>query len=213
MGTIFADIEEAEQTIKALLTPENAPILPAFPAITLDALLPGDGLIFYGLPSGNQLTERLCVNKYKCQFHPPFHAALYEVDGLFHDVGQFTTNRLLDGEFRSGRRIDVIRYQMTDDQRKEVLQATILDTTVPKFGLNLTSYGIIDLVHFGFSFVGKGKSPVCSADYVQCLNKGDVVCSTGDPMNVAPCDIQEYAASYPSICQQFTLWVGPDYHR
>lgn len=213
MGTIPADFEEAEQTVKDLLTPENAPILPAFPAITLDALLPGDMLLFYGLPEGNVVTERLCVNKFHCPFHPPFHAALYEIDGLFHDVGQFTTNRLLGQEFRSGRRIDVIRYQMTDDQRKMVLQATILDTTVPKFGFNFTSYGLIDLAHFGFSFVGKGKEPVCSADAVQCENKGGVVCSTGDPMNVAPFDLQLYAAANPATCSQFTLWQGPDYHR
>ena len=208
---IIQDIEDAEKTVKAMLTPEHAPLLPPFTPIILDALLPADVLLFYGIP-GTEVTERLGVNLYGYPNHPAFHAALMETAGLFHNVGLFTTNKLLSDEFRSGRRIDVIRYPMTDAQRQTILQATILDTTVPKVGLNLTSYGVADFLHFGFQFIGKGKTPVCSADVVQLLAKGGITCSPHAALDTAPWDLQEYAAANHSTVKQFTLWSGPEYH-
>lgn len=204
-------LSEARDTIKALCTPEHAPILPAFPEIGMDGVFPGDILLFYGFP-GTEPTQRLGVNKYGCAFHPPFHAALMMVDGIFHNVGQFTTDKMLSDEFKSSRRIDVIRYQMTPSQRTAVYQATELDTTIPRVGLNITSYGVMDFLHFGFSFIGKGKTPVCSADVVNLLAKGGVNCSPHPALETAPWDLQEYASTNPLTCQQFTLWSGPDYH-
>jgi hypothetical protein len=204
-------LSEAITTIKAMTTPEHAPPLPPFPAISGLDLLPGDALLFYGYP-GTQITQRLGFNKYGYPFHPAFHAALTETVGLFHNVGQFTTNKLLVDEYKSSRRIDVVRYQMTDAQRATILQATILDTTVPRVGLNLTSYGVMDFLHFGFAFIGKGKTPVCSADVVNLLLKGGVTSSPRDALDTAPWDLQEYAAANPALCQQYTLWSGPDYH-
>lgn len=203
---------ESAATIKALLTPEHAPVLPAFPSITLDELLPGDILLFYGFP-GTVPTQRLGVNKYGYPYHPAFHAALMMSCGIFHNVGQFTTDKLLADELHSNRRVDVIRYQMKPDQRNAILQATELDTTVPKTGLNITSYGVMDFLHFGFSFIGKGKRPVCSADVVNLLAKVGIQCSPHIPMETAPWDLQEYAQANknPPGCEQRTLWVGPDF--
>ena len=204
-------IMESAQTIKALCTAEHAPILPPFPAISLSDLLPGDALLFYGFP-GTVPTQRLGVNKYGYPYHPAFHAALMETAGVFHNVGQFTTNKILADEQGSGRRIDIIRYKITDAQRVTILQTTIVDTTVPTTGLNITTYGIADFLHFGFSFIGKGKAPVCSADVVQILTKSGIQCSPHDALDTAPWDLQEFAAAHPELCEQRTLWIGPDYH-
>jgi hypothetical protein len=206
MGT-FQDIT---QTIKAITTAEHAPSLPLFPPISVSELLPGDTLLFYGYP-GVAVTQRLGVNKYGYKFHPAYHAALMMRDGIFHDVGQFTTDHLIADEFKSTRRIDVIRYQMTQEQRTIIFQESELDTTIPHTGINITSYGIADFLHFGFSSIGRGKTPVCSANVVQLHTKANNICSVHPALDTAPWDLQEYATLTPST-QQFTLWNGQDYH-
>lgn len=226
-------LTDSYKTIKALLTPENAPLLPAYTAINANDLLGAEVLLFYGLP-GTAATERIEVNEYGCSFHPPFHAALSMgrlcwdqttkkvvssggiIAPLFHDVGQWRTDHPITDEFRSSRRIDVLRYPMTDDQRKLIINACISDDTEYslKSPLDFTSYGIITFIHEGFQFVKPGGRVICSEDDVKLMgaSQPSVVISDLPMVNCKPSDLMVYALAHPEV-QKFTLWSGSDYHR
>ena len=205
-------LSESLKTIKALRTPENAPILAEFQDILLEDIPPASALIFYGTP-GNELTERLGVNLYGCKFHPPFHAALMMRDGIFHDVGKFRTDHPLEDEKRSTRRIDVIIYKMTETQRSLIMRNTELDTSIPHTGLEVTDYGIGTFLHFGFPFINHSKKPVCSENDVRLLSSGSVTCADKSPEEVAPWDLVEWAENNQGVCELRTFWVGKDFHR
>lgn len=205
-------ITESAQTFKALFTAEHAPVAPQFDPITLNQVLPASILLFYGFP-GTIPTQRLGVNKYHYPYHPPFHAALMMYDGVFHNVGKFRTDELILDQFKSTRRIDVISYSMTPEQRSKIMVATELDTSVPHTGLELTDYGIGTFLNFGFSFIRHGKQPICSEDVVSLLGLAGVKSSSLDPKETAPWDIATYAEDHKTECDRRTLWVGTDYHQ
>lgn len=204
-------VTETLSTIKAMRTPENAPLLPEFPRIDIKEIPPASILLFYGIP-GTLVTQRLGVNKFGVPYHPPFHAALMMRDGIFHNVGKFRTDKLLSDELKSTRRIDVITYEMTDEQRSEIMRATELDTSTPHTGLEVSDYGIGTFLNFGFSFVGHSKQPICSEDVVKLLAVGGVKCSNNEPKESAPWDLQLFANDNPKS-KQYTLHVGKDYHK
>jgi hypothetical protein len=207
-------VSATAETIKALKKPEHAPLLSPYPLIKLEDVPPASAAIFYGTP-GNAITERIEVNLYKCPFHPPFHSALTMRDLMFHNVGRFRTNELLQEEFRSSRRIDIIIYKKinTEAIRAKIMQATILDTSEPHFGLDITDYGVLNFIHFGFYFVYKGKELVCSGNVVKLLLDGNVRSSEDNASETTPHELVLYAMNHPDECEIRTLWIGAVYAK
>lgn len=204
-------LTESWRTAKALATPENAPVLHPFPSIEVDHVPPASVLLVYGFP-GNKATQRLGVNKYGIKFHPPFHSAVTIRDGLFHNVGRWRTDMDIRELFQTTRRVDVLMYRMTEAQRRDIVRAAELDTSVPKFGLNITDYGVGQFLNFGFSFIKDGDQPVCSANVVNIMGAGEIVCSSLPANDTAPWDIYLHAEANPLFVETRTLWSGSDYH-
>lgn len=205
-------LSETLDTVRALRTPESAILLAEFPKIIPEALPPASALLFYGTP-GNVWTERIGVNKYHLLFHPPFHAALMMRDGIFHNVGRFRQDKYLPDQFKSKRRIDAVIFKgMTAEQVSLVMRAAETDTTVPRL-IDVTDYGVLDFLHFGLPFIGRGKKPVCSANVVNLLSVAGVKCSEKAALDTAPWDIAQYAGARPDLCEIRTVWVGNDYGR
>lgn len=206
-------LSEAIKTAKFLSTPEDAPVLPPFQMIDPEDIPPASVILVYGFP-GVKPTQRIGVHKYHHPWHPAFHAAVYLRDGIVHNVGQFRRDILLIEMFKSTRRVDVLIYTpMSDAQRKTIFQTAELDTSVPKFGFQVTDYGIAQLLNFGFYFIKDGKRPVCSENVVKIMGKGGVTCSFEGPGSTAPWDLQEYAQANKGIVEQRTVWIGPHYFK
>lgn len=205
-------LSESIETIKALSTPEDAPVLPPFQMIDPEAIPPASVILVYGFP-GVKPTQRLGVHKYHHPWHPAFHAAVLLRDGIVHNVGQFRTDILLLEMFKSTRRVDVLIYPMLETQRRTIIQAAELDTSIPKFGFQVTDYGVSQLLNFGFSFIKDGKQPVCSENVVNIMGKGGITCSFEKPKATAPWDLQEYAQANSGMVEQRTVWIGPHYFK
>lgn len=203
-------LTESIRTIKAISKPEHAPPLPMFEQIVPDNVPAASVLLFYGYP-GVPATQRLGVHIYGCTYHPPFHAAVMLRDGIFHNVGKFRTDKLLETEFKSTRRIDALIYPMLEVQRRDIVRAAELDTSVPKTLIEITDYGIGQFLNFGFSFVGKGKQPVCSANVVQVMGTGGIRCSDNTASETAPWDIFNHAMKNQLTVEKRTVWVGEKY--
>lgn len=203
-------LTESIRTIRALNRPENAPPLDPFPKINIEGIPPASVLLFYGDP-GVKMTQRLGVHIYGCKYHPPFHAAIMLRDGLIHNVGKFRTDKLLEPELRDTRRVDVLIYPMIEDQRRAIIQAAELDTSIPHTGIETTDYGIGQFLNFGFSFIGKGKQPVCSADVVKIMAVGRIECSDRESSETAPWDIFDHAMKNQLTVEKRTVWIGEKY--
>lgn len=206
-------LSESIETAKALTTPEDAPVLPPFEMIDPEAIPPASVILVYGFP-GVKPTQRIGVHKYHHPWHPAFHAALLMRDGIVHNVAQFRTDILLIEMFKSTRRVDVLIYTpMSETQRRTIIQAAELDTSIPKFGFQATDYGVTQLLNFGFYFIKDGKSPVCSENVVRLMGKGGIKCSFEGPNATAPWDLQEYAQANKGIVEQRTAWIGSQYFK
>ena len=206
--------KESAATIKALFTPAHGFILPAFGHLDPLATPPGAALLFYGTP-GNTLTERLGTNKYRFPYNPPpFHAALMMRDGMFHNVGQFKTQRLLSSALSSTRRIDAVvpkLFATRPDLVSMLMQNADLDLSVPHFGLETTDYGVADFLHFGFSFIRHGKDLVCSGDLDKLWGTVGVQAAQEDEYHAAPWDILTNAMSKPEQFDIWTIHIGKDF--
>jgi hypothetical protein len=206
-------LSDSIKAIKALKTPEKAPFLQPFPKISISQLNGAEALIFFGNP-GNVLIERAGVNMYNVKFHPPFHSALSMRDGIFHNVGKFITDKLIQTEFKSNRRIDVIIYKdINEDSRREILRAAELDSSVPHTGFELSEYGYTTFIHFCFAFIKSGKKQICSEDVVKLLIAGNIKSSVHDSKHTAPWDLIEFALDNPNMCEIRTLWIGDKYYQ
>lgn len=212
-------LSESVETIKGLSKPSHGKLLAEFPRLSPQHVPAGSALLFYGWP-GNKFTERIGTNKYGWPYNPPpFHAALMMRDGVFHNVGRFKTDRLLSTVLRSTWRIDcmtplsfienTVRYDAAKVAR--LMQVAELDTSVPKFGLDFTDYGVMNFIHFGFSFIRHGKELVCSGNVDKLWGDVGETASEKDVHHVAPWDILDHGMKNPDDYQLRTVHVGRDF--
>lgn len=187
--------------------------LPNYQKIEINDILPASTLLFYG---GNKATEFYGNHRYHHQYTPPaFHAAFYLETGLQLSVGKFKVIKIVEEEFRSTRRVDVIMYPtIPEDVRKKVLHDAYLDADDPKLGLNLPTYGFFDFLRFEplLQWLPKSKHDICSENvYKRFLAEGVTVANKPSKTEVAPWMLLEYALANPSRCQIRTLWIGKDF--
>jgi len=184
--------------------------LPKFEPIKLDEIPAASTLLFYG---GNRLTEFVGNTLYKHPYTPPaFHAAFYIADGLFLNVGKFKTVEVLEKEFRSSRRIDVIRYHyINDEAKKRLCRAAVLDTSKMRVGISLPDYSFTDYLRFGLKFLKPSKKDFCSENVVELFKTEQVEVSGKKAVDTAPWTLLEFALAHPSVCEIRTLFVGPDF--
>jgi len=186
--------------------------LPNHQIIPMGRIRVGSTLLFYG---GNKLTELIGNKFYKHPYKPPaFHAAFYIGQGLFLNVGKFKVVQLLDKEFRSTRRIDVIDYQMSPEARARMARTAILDASKPKVGLSLPDYDIRGYLAFGLKFIKPSKKKdYCSDNVVDLHNTESHKVSDRKDETTAPWHLYEYALKTTDTSKMYTVWVGEDYKK
>jgi len=184
--------------------------LPGFPAISPNDLRAGDALLFYG---GVKLTELFGNRVYGHPYSPPaFHAALALSSQEFLNVGKFKTIESIQDEFRSTRRIDVIRYDMATFKREILEKNARKDVDGPKVG-QLPTYAFTDYLRFGLKWFKPSKKDFCSENVVEHLQAVGCESSHREPYNTAPWHLLEFALERMPEVSVRTLWVGPDFKR
>ena len=187
----------------------------AFNLITADRLLPGDAILFY---HGNKLTEfhgKHRLTKYGRSTLPPFHAAVvYQVTDTEVWIldPEITTGFSSLREYlrRSGYRIDIIRYAMTDVQRLKCIEV------MGKIGIEEGYYDVRGYGAFISQMPGlqwlkyivrpSDKKFYCSDAVTYVLEMGaGIDVSPRDHDFTAPVDLQLFALANPKTCTLFTL--------
>lgn len=185
--------------------------------IQIGDLLPGDVLLFY---YGNKLTELHGRNR-RAEFgtstNPPYHAAMVvEVNTLTEtvlilDPGATTALQYLSKYMcQSSKRIDVVRYAMTANQRLLCIEG--VKELVSKTRIyDIKGYGafISQMPFCGwFKFLVKPAENLfyCSDAVAYCIEeKAKFEISPYDHDFTAPVDIQLYALKHPEIATIRTL--------
>lgn len=187
----------------------EAQSLPQYKHMTVEDIPIASTVLFYG---GNKLTEMFGNRVYRHPYRPPaFHAALYLGNGEILNVGKFRTVQPLRDEFRSTRRVDVIIYNITNEQRQGIAEAGYQDITRPKVGVQLPDYGFLDYIRFGVKWWKPTRKDFCSENVVENMAVGGVRVSVQEPYNTAPWHLLEFAEENPTFCKTFTLHVGKDF--
>lgn len=188
-----------------------------YPRINLVDLKVGDVVLFY---YGNKLTEWHGRNR-RAEFgrseNPPYHAAMvYSVDAdnievVILDPGATTSLQSLSKYLvQTSKRIDIIRYPLTKEQRKECMLAA--NNLVKKLKIyDVKGYGafISQMPYMNwFKYIVKPSEKLfyCSDAVTYCIQ--DRAGYTISPRNhnfTAPVDLQVYAISNPNRCIIYTL--------
>lgn len=187
--------------------------LPNYPLKT-GSLPRASALVFYGSP-GNRVTELVGGRLYDAPYTPvPFHAALYLSKGECLNVGATKTVHTVEKEFKDTRRLDLIVYDISVEQRDAIEKAGRADTSKVNSPLEkllrkpLFDYAWTDFLRFGFKWFKPSKKDFCSENVVENMAEGGVTVSPHEAVNTAPWDLVEWAEAHPEIATIYTLWEG-----
>jgi len=189
-----------------------------FPRITLNELLPGDAILFIG---GNKLTEfhgKYRRKEFGRSDTPPYHEAMVYVVSqgidpivMILDPVALTSFQDLNKYMKHKEsRIDIIRYNLTDEQRKicqeaaEVMTSKVRIYDTKGYGAFISQMPLLGWVKH---IIKPSETKFyCSDGVTYCIqDRAGYIVSPRDHNFTAPVDSQVYAINNPDRAQLRTL--------
>ena len=192
-----------------LFKPFKGEPLPEYPRIKMEDIPKASGLAWYGV---NRVTELFGSRVYKAKFDPPAsHFSTYLENGRHLNVGKFRQVQNVDLDLTERRRVDVIVYNMTDKQRREIIHTCWGDQSNLDKLLVMSDYAWADFLRFGVKWFKPTDKDFCSENHVENFAKHGVQTSFKEPYNSAPWDLVDFALM--AGAKFYTLHVGRDFNQ
>lgn len=192
--------------LKLFKKPKTEP-LPEYPRITMEEIPKASGLAWYGV---NRVTEMFGNRVYGHRFKPAAsHFSTYLRDGLHLNVGAFRRVQPVQKDLTERRRVDVLVYNLTDKQRREIMKTCFQDQSETDGFVEMSDYAWSDFLRFGVKWFKPSSKDFCSENHVENFLKHNVRTSHQEPYNSGPWHIVEFGLE--TDVKFFTLHVGKDF--